>query len=452
MQEEAARADKPFVGYDGARARFLSHFPNGFDDPGYWTHERTYKLAAKAKLDQSLPLAAAADGSGNGSAALAVYQGTNLLSHHEKIDLKPLLGGPSGDAFVRAAARFMLGDGERALARIRRYRKDQREAPAPIKACPWCLAPFTPDSFACEPNDKAPRNMVIRCVNASCDFTRDRALPVLTVDEAIYRRLPAFLIATVDKFAGLPWLGHAGAFFGHVDRHDQYGFFGAADGRSEGTPLWNQHCLLPPDLVIQDELHLISGPLGTVAALYEVALDKLATRTWMGEPVRPKVVASTATVRRAKDQVRALFDRETAIFPPPGPDRRNSFFAQTVAPDVKPARLYVGLASPGRGPKLIFLRVLTTLLSAARAAAAAGDDADAYETGLCYFNALRELGICSPTGKRLLSPRQRQADRSTTAILGTTRCCTIRSTRCWTVWRSPTSDSRPATPCAMSST
>ena len=286
------------------------------------------------------------------------------------------------------------GDGrdDTAVARIRRYRKYKEEAPAPIKACPWCLTPFTPDSFACEPNDRAPRNMVIRCVNAACDFTRDRPLPVLTVDEAIYRRLPAFLIATVDKFAGLPWLGHAGAFFGHVDRYDDYGFYGAADGRSEGKPLWNQHSLLPPDLVIQDELHLISGPLGTVAALYEVALDRLATRNWMGEQVRPKVVASTATVRRAKDQVRALFDRETAIFPPPGPERRNSFFAEAVLPSVKPARLYVGLASPGRGPKLIFLRVLTTLLSAARAAADAGDAADAYETGLCYFNALRELG------------------------------------------------------------
>ena len=78
----------------------------------------------------------------------------------------------------------------------------------------------------------------------------------------------------------------------------------------------------------------------------------------MGQRIRPKVIASTATVRRAAAQVKALFDRrETAVFPPPGPERRNSFFAVTVPPDCKPARLYVGLASPGRGPKLIFLRV-----------------------------------------------------------------------------------------------
>jgi hypothetical protein len=279
-----------------------------------------------------------------------------------------------------------------AVAKVRRYRKGIGEAPAPIKNCPWCDTPFTPDSFACVPSDTAPRNMVIRCANTACDFTRDRPLPILTVDEAIYRRLPAFLIATVDKFAGLPWLAEAGAFFGHVHRHDTWGFYGA-DSPGQGQPLWNGHALLPPDLIIQDELHLISGPLGTVAALYETALDRLSTRRADGKDIRPKIVASTATVRRAGDQVRALFDRsETAIFPPPGPDRRDSFFALTVPSSVKPARLYVGLASPGRGPKLIFLRILTTILSAARAEADAGRKADAYETALAYFNALRELG------------------------------------------------------------
>lgn len=279
-----------------------------------------------------------------------------------------------------------------ALARIRRFRRDGKEAPAPLKVCPWCGHPFGADSFALHPSDAAPRNMVIRCANATCDFTRDRALPILTVDEAIYRRLPACLIATVDKFAGLPWVGEAGAFFAHVDRADEWGFFGAAEPGA-GKRLWNGHTLLPPDLIVQDELHLISGPLGTVAALYETALDRLATREVAGQQVRPKIVASTATVRRAEKQVSALFDRQTtAVFPPPGPDRRDSFFARTVSAETSPARLYVGIASPGRGPKLIFLRVLTTLLAAAAAEAAAGGDADGYGTALCYFNALRELG------------------------------------------------------------
>jgi hypothetical protein len=133
-----------------------------------------------------------------------------------------------------------------------------------------------------------------------------------------------------------------------------------------------------PALIVQDELHLIGGPLGTVAALYEVALDRLATRTLEGKQVRPKIVASTATVRRAGAQILALFDRHrTEVFPPPGPDRRDSFFAKTSPPSQKPARLYVGLAAPGKGPKLIFLRARTTLLAAAEKEAQAGGDADA---------------------------------------------------------------------------
>ena len=286
------------------------------------------------------------------------------------------------------------GDGRQdtAVARVRRFQKDGREAPAPIKACPWCGTPFERSSFACVPSNQAPRNMEIRCANASCAFTGNRALPVLTVDEAIYRRLPAFLIATVDKFAGLPWIAQAGAFFGHVDRADEWGFYGAAEP-SAGTPLWNGAILEPPSLIIQDELHLISGPLGTVASLYEIALDRLASRTWSGKRVRPKVVASTATVRRAGVQIRALFDRErTEIFPPPGPDRRDSFFARNAPASERPARLYVGIAAPGKGPKLIFLRVLTTLLASAEREARADSQADPYLTALCYFNALRELG------------------------------------------------------------
>jgi ATP-dependent helicase YprA (DUF1998 family) len=178
-----------------------------------------------------------------------------------------------------------------------------------------------------------------------------------------------------------------------VDREDQWGFYGASDARGMGTPLYSNATLAPPVLIIQDELHLISGPLGTIAALYEVALDRLATRTWEDKTVRPKVVASTATVRRAGAQIQALFDRHrTEVFPPPGPDRRHSFFATTVPSSERPARLYVGLAAPGKGPKLIFLRALTTLLAAAKAEAQGGGDADPYLTALCYFNALRELG------------------------------------------------------------
>lgn len=289
-----------------------------------------------------------------------------------------------------------------AVGRVRRYRtgRDKR-APAPLKACPWCGTAFTPSSFTCMPNEHAPINLEIRCANTVCDFSRNRPLPVLTVDEPIYRRLPAFLIATVDKFASLPWVGETGAFFGHVDRFEEnVGFYGAAEpGR--GRPFGNHMSLDPPDLIIQDELHLISGPLGTVVGLYESAIDQLASRGTAEKKVGPKIVASTATVRRAGDQIEALFNRsKTSIFPPPGVDRSDSFFARTVPSSKDPARLYLGIAAQGRGPKLVFLRSLTTLVAAAQAAyerntAASGEEinpADPYMTALCYFNALRELG------------------------------------------------------------
>ncbi|MFZ2103785.1 MAG: hypothetical protein WAV18_00130 [Roseiarcus sp.] len=150
------------------------------------------------------------------------------------------------------------------------------------------------------------------------------------------------MIATIDKFANVPWEGRSGAFFGHVERNDQTGFFGAAE--AGGSRLGNE--LRPIDLIIQDELHLISGPLGTIAGLYETAFDLLASRSIDGERRGPKIVASTATVRRAEKQIRSLFGRErTAIFPPPGVERTDSFFAEIDSEN--PSRLYVGVASRG---------------------------------------------------------------------------------------------------------
>src|SRR5690606_6557618 len=144
------------------------------------------------------------------------------------------------------------------------------------------------------------------------------------VDEPLYRRLPAFLIATVDKFASLPWVGHSGVLLGAADRYDADGLYGPAEpGR--GARL--SRPLPPPDLIIQDELHLISGPLGTMVGLYEASLERLCTRDLSGRSIRPKIVASTATVRRAQDQIQALFGRAiTQVFPPPGPDRGDAFF------------------------------------------------------------------------------------------------------------------------------
>ncbi|WP_442755892.1 DISARM system helicase DrmA [Methylocystis sp. JAN1] len=269
------------------------------------------------------------------------------------------------------------------------HRAGRGPAPAPLKSCPWCGTDFGKDSFRLQPTAAAPQRLDLRCENIDCAFSDADRLPIVVVDEEIYRRLPAFVIATVDKFANVPWEGRAGAFFGHVERCDNVGFYGAAE--PGGRPIGRE--LRPIDLIIQDELHLISGPLGTIAGLYETAFDLLASRMINGEKRGPKIVASTATVRRAENQIRSLFARDrTAIFPPPGVSRDDSFFAK--ADRETPSRLYLGVASPGRGPKLVFLRSLQTLLAGAAALSSGGDKdpADPYLTALCYFNALRELG------------------------------------------------------------
>jgi hypothetical protein len=238
----------------------------------------------------------------------------------------------------------------------------------------------------------------VTCINRDCSFSRGKSLPILAVDEPIYRRLPCFLIATVDKFAAMPWTGEVGGFFGRVQRHDRQGFYGPSEPLA-GHPLPDDR-LPPPDLVIQDELHLISGPLGTMVGLYETALDELSSVEVNGTKVRPKIVASTATVRRAESQIRALFNhRMIDIFPPPGPDNRNSFFAQTLTPAQSNARLYVGIAAQGRSPKVVMLRVYLALLATAQKWYAKlgkkpdpTNPGDPYMTLLGYFNSLRELG------------------------------------------------------------
>ena len=291
------------------------------------------------------------------------------------------------------------GNSDSARAKTIAYKRDPKWKPSPIplEECPWCSTRFDRDSFTLMPNDDVPTELRIVCQNFECDFTRDRPLPIVAVDESIYRRLPAFLIATIDKFASLPWVGETGAILGRADHHDAHGFYGPVEpGR--GTRL--DSLLPPPDLIIQDELHLISGPLGTMTGLYETAIEALCRREVDGKPVKPKIVASTATVRRAQNQIQGLFARPlTQIFPPPGPDRLDSFFARIVLAAEVPPRLYLGIAAQGRNPKVVMLRALLALMgSAERAYRDAGghgkpqNPADPYMTVLGYFNSLRELG------------------------------------------------------------
>jgi hypothetical protein len=286
-----------------------------------------------------------------------------------------------------------------ARKKVSQFKLDPRHKPSPIplESCPWCGARFTEKSFSLRPDDHNPTELRIVCANFECDFTRDRPLPIVAVDEPLYRRLPAFLIATVDKFASLPWVGESGVLLGGAERADDAGFYGPA---TPGVGHRLSGALPPPDLIIQDELHLISGPLGTMAGLYETAIEALCVRMVDGRAIHPKIVASTATVRRAEDQVQALFARPlTHIFPPPGQDRRDSFFARTRLATEVPTRLYLGVAAQGRNPKEVMRRVWLTLMSAAQKAYRDNgghkneqNPADPYMTTLGYFNSLRELG------------------------------------------------------------
>jgi len=284
-----------------------------------------------------------------------------------------------------------------------------KPSPIPLEECPWCGEKFEAGSFHLLPNQDNPASLSINCVNRkrrknrkpACVFQGDNSLPIVAVDESIYRRLPCFVIATVDKFANLPWVGQTGALFGRVTHyHPDDGFYGPGDTAVKGNPL-QQSSLPPPDLIVQDELHLISGPLGTMVGLYETAIEALCRRTQSdGTIIKPKIIASTATVRRADQQIRNLFARQTVdMFPPPGLTRKDSFFARTVPETEKNARLYLGVAAQGRSLKVVLMRTYLALLSAAQqqwnqhgGAKNPDNPADPYMTLLGYFNSLRELG------------------------------------------------------------
>ena len=236
-----------------------------------------------------------------------------------------------------------------------------KSTPRQLVRCPVCGGELHGTDHGADPI--LPR-VDIKCHNKSC-ATKGVPLPILTVDESIYTYPPSLLIGTIDKFAQIP------------RRTDMRRIFGLDGGH-------------PPGLIIQDELHLISGPLGSMAGLYETIVDVLCTR----DGVRPKVIGSTATIGQAAKQVRALFDRSVLQFPPPGFDADDSFFA--VRDSVGPDRLYIGIPTAGRSPKFALQAVIAALLQTASALRQSGkvtdDVIDTYWTCVAYFNSLRELG------------------------------------------------------------
>lgn len=262
-----------------------------------------------------------------------------------------------------------IADAARALRRHDRLRgsdvTDEEDFSDPVQLleCPWCGTELNYLNYKII-RDIGGSWMQVACNQPSCTFRN--GLPVHIVDEDVYRHRPSLIISTVDKFAMLPWKRDVGLLLG-------------AHTGDPHSP--------PPDLIVQDELHLISGPMGTMVGLYETAVDAISGRTAV-----PKVVASTATIRRAHDQVRAVFARDARQFPPPALSQRDSYFAVEASREVKASREYAGVMAPGTSHATLMVRVYASLLQTAASIPADDPTADLYWTLLGYFNSLRVLG------------------------------------------------------------
>lgn len=250
-----------------------------------------------------------------------------------------------------------IADAKKALKRLANGEEVQTENPMQLTVCPWCGSRLKPGDYAAVMG-----RLVVRCPNPSCDF--HEGLPVHLIDTDVYEARPSLVIGTVDKFAMMAWRAEAQALFSTDGKHPK------------------------PDLIVQDELHLISGPLGTMVGLYETAVDAACTQ----EGRRPKIIASTATIRRATEQVRRVFDRTARQFPPPGLDSSDSFFAVEASRAHMGTREYVGVLAQGVTHTYLMVRVYAALLQGAAELDAEDGVRDAYWTLMGYFNSLRVLG------------------------------------------------------------
>lgn len=242
-----------------------------------------------------------------------------------------------------------------------------------VLKCPWCGTKLVKD----DRNNRlvgewgyamSGKHFYMFCPHEDCHFTK--RLPIQIIDEELYASPPTLLFGTVDKFAMMAWDGRVGSFFGLN-----------SDNRS-------------PELIIQDELHLISGALGTMVGLYETAVDGLSSM----KGVKPKVIASTATIRRAKEQCSVLYNRDVVQFPAPGLDAEDSFFAREDTVDYsegKYGRKYVGIMPSGRTKAMMEIRAMAALLQEAYIMDLPDAVKDKLWTLTVYFNSLKDLGKAS---------------------------------------------------------
>ena len=267
------------------------------------------------------------------------------------------------------------------------------ESKIPLDKCPWCGKSLEFQNRGSE-NDPA---IVFRCSNTSCTFEDN--LPVMLCDEYIYKTPPTLLFGTVDKFASI---GHKVSTDPKKTHEDSRRIFGQG--------LLNN---IPPDLIIQDELHLLLGPLGSAVSLFESAIDQLCSYSKCLPDgtqivVRPKIISSTATTRNTELQIRALYDRDVNIFPKSGIDYDDSFFTFFKRQKVDgqeeyiSRRKYIGILPTGRTQMTTQMRLIATMFvhralfekeNATQLSSLAVEKAmDYYHSVIAYFNSLKEVG------------------------------------------------------------
>lgn len=289
----------------------------------------------------------------------------------------------------------------------------------PFSSCPWCSSALRPipeggvinDSNDVYNNGKAN----LYCDKNKCSFTQpdpflgDKskgAIPVNLCDETIYQHPPSLLFGTVDKFAQL-----AHKVNENNNQKDSRRLFGRGNWE-KGKP---QNGYLPPDLIIQDELHLLLGPLGSAFALFETAIDHLCKRE---DGTRPKIISSTATTRNTQLQIAALFGRKVKLFPKPGVECDDSFFAfykrkfdnqDSNSPKYISKRKYIGILPTGRTQIWMQMRLAAILMThrVIFELQELGENQpiefekydkellkamDYYHTVISYFNSLKEVG------------------------------------------------------------
>lgn len=274
-----------------------------------------------------------------------------------------------------------LEDAEIKLEELSAGNEVKKGNPMQLMNCPWCGTELTPDDYSVDVKNKTQH---IICDYTSCIFHGEHGLPVYTVDEAIYQQLPTLLIGTVDKVAQLPWKSNMHELFGMKNLyHSKYGFIYENKGSKRGYE--KIKALKPPELIIQDELHLISGPLGSLTGLYEVAIDLLTTDD--GYPA--KVIASTATISGAEEQIRSLYGREMMQFPMAIQQANDNFVSRNVNVEQQPGRLYLGVCAPGVSNKIQAIQTYAALATITRKYE--GSIIDPYWTMLGYFNTVKEL-------------------------------------------------------------